>query len=120
MGQIFDNLRGAAALRLVLMTMIRILRLPRGAFNKDRPVSSLLKAQIRHLQEAEFNLIRTEGQAAEYIRRITALMHPERAKPQIEPGRVRNIAASVGNSRKHRKKTAARKKPKSNLSKKRK
>lgn len=83
------------------MTLIHVPRPPKSAFYKDRPVSSLLKNQIRHLQEAEFNLIKTEGQAAEYIRRITAKLHPEGAKPQIvrrrkaQPGRVKEIAAAA-------------------------
>lgn len=53
------------------------------AMNPDRPVSGLLKAQIHHLLEAEKNLplrhrsdiyvhaIKTEGEAAEYIRHVT-------------------------------------------------
>ena len=83
------------------MTLIRVPRPPKSAFYKDRPVSSLLKNQIRHLQEAEFNLIKTEGEAAEYIRRVTAKLHPAGAKPQIvrrrkaKPGRVKEIAAAA-------------------------
>jgi hypothetical protein len=84
------------------MTLIHVPRPPKSAFYKDRPVSSLLKNQIRHLQEAEFNLIKTEGEAAEYIRRVTALLHPQGApKPQIvrrrkaQPGRVKEIAAAA-------------------------
>jgi hypothetical protein len=83
------------------MTLIHVPRPPKSAFYKDRPVSSLLKNQIRHLQEAEFNLIKTEGEAAEYIRRVTAKLHPQGAKPQIvrrrkaEPGRVKEIAAAA-------------------------
>jgi|SRR6185312_4173781 hypothetical protein len=84
------------------MTLIHVPRPPKSAFYKDRPVSSLLKNQIRHLQEAEFNLIKTEGEAAEYIRRVTAQLHPAGAKPQIvrrrkaRPGRVKEIAAAAG------------------------
>ena|SRR6185437_2919669 len=82
------------------MTLIHVPRPPKSAFYKDRPVSNLLKNQIRHLQEAEFNLIKTEGQAAEYIRRVTAKLHPAGARPQIvrrrkaQPGRVKEIAAA--------------------------
>jgi|SRR6185437_1030853 len=83
------------------MTLIHVPRPPKNAFYKDRPVSSLLKNQIRHLQEAEFNLIKTEGQAAEFIRRVTAKLHPEGARPQVvrrrkaQPGRVKEIAAAA-------------------------
>jgi len=55
--------------------------------NPNRPVSTLLRNQIQHLQEAEFrlpvkqqtnlyiNAIKTEGQAAQYIRRVTQALH---------------------------------------------
>jgi hypothetical protein len=55
--------------------------------NPDRPVSGLLQAQIHHLLEAEKNLplrhrsdiyvhaIKTEGEAAEYIRHVTEAIH---------------------------------------------
>jgi ArsR family metal-binding transcriptional regulator len=64
--------------------------------NKDRPISTLLKNQIRHLQEAEFRLpvsgqtdvyinsIKTEGEAAEYIRKVTAAIHEHHAKREVE------------------------------------
>lgn len=61
------------------MTVIHVPK-PRNAMNKDRSVSSLLQAQIQHLHAAERNLplryhsrtyinaIKTEGEAAVYIR----------------------------------------------------
>jgi hypothetical protein len=73
------------------MAIVRVPKPPESAFNPDRPVSSLLKTQILHLHEAELRLpvrhqtdiyinkIRTEGEAAEYIRRVTAKLHPEGA-----------------------------------------
>jgi len=71
------------------MTVIKVPKPPQSAMNPDRPVSSLLKNQIIHLQEAEFRLpanqqtniyinrIKTEGEAAEYIRQVTAQLHPQ-------------------------------------------
>lgn len=65
------------------MTKIALPIPPQSAMNKDRPVSGLLKAQILHLHEAErrlppqhrtdiyINAIKTEGEAAEYIRAVT-------------------------------------------------
>jgi hypothetical protein len=73
------------------MAVIRVHKPQEGSFNKNRPVSALLKAQIRHLQEVEFNTIKTEGQASDYIRRITALLHPTgapRVKPRKAMGKV--------------------------------
>jgi hypothetical protein len=71
------------------MAVIKVPKPPRSAFNKNRPVSALLKNQMLHLHEVEkkfppahhsgiyINAIRTEGEAAEYIRRVTARLHPE-------------------------------------------
>jgi hypothetical protein len=81
--------------------------------NQDRSVSSLLKTQILHLQEAEFRLpadlqtniyihaIKTEGEAGEYIRRVTAALHRAhgsqvvRAKPRGKAKRGIAIAAAA-------------------------
>lgn len=95
------------------MTIIRVPKPPKSALNKDRPISSLLKTQIRHLQEAEFrlparaqtdiyiNAIKTEGEAADYIRQVTANLHAEHGSGQPggtsakkpKPGKKLTIAA---------------------------
>jgi hypothetical protein len=95
------------------MAIIRVPKPPKAALNKDRPISSLLKTQIRHLQEAEFrlparaqtniyiNTIKTEGEAAEYIRQVTANLHAEHAavdairtaKKKPKPAKKFEIAA---------------------------
>jgi hypothetical protein len=91
------------------MAIIKVPKPPRSAFDKNRPVSALLKNQIVHLQEAEFRLparqqtniyinkIKTEGEAAEYIRQVTAKLHPEGA------GGVAFDIAAVGESKPARK-----------------
>jgi hypothetical protein len=83
------------------MTVIRIPKPPQSAINHDRPVSSLLKTQLVHLQEAEFRLpvhhqtniyinrIKTEREAAEYIRQVTARLHPEGAPTKARRGKKR-------------------------------
>lgn len=55
--------------------------------NPDRPVSSLLLAQVKHLREAEKDLpphyhsgifshaIKTEGEAARYVQAVTEAIH---------------------------------------------
>ena len=60
---------------------------PKGIHNPNRPVNALLQAQIHHLRHAERNLplryrteiyanaIRTEGEAAAYIREVTEAIH---------------------------------------------
>jgi hypothetical protein len=72
------------------MTTIKLPPLPRppqSALDPNRPVNGLLKAQILHMHEAErrlplrhhtdiyINAIKTEGEAAEYIRRVTEAIH---------------------------------------------
>lgn len=70
------------------MVLIHVPR-PKNAYNPDRPVGSLLKAQVDHLREAESKLplrhrdeidtyikaIKTEGEAAAYIRKVTEAIH---------------------------------------------
>jgi hypothetical protein len=69
------------------MTVIPVPRPKQSAMNPDRPVNALLQAQIEHLQHVERRLplryrseiyihaIRTEGEAAEYIREVTEAIH---------------------------------------------
>ena len=49
-----------------------------GSFNQDRPLTknTLLLNQVKHFQEIERAKM-TEGQASEYIQRMTALLHPQ-------------------------------------------
>lgn len=82
--------------QVLMMTTIKVPKPPKSALNKDRPISTLLKNQIRHLQEAEFrlpvsgqtdvyiNAIKTEGEAAEYIRQVTAAIHAHHAMRAAE------------------------------------
>src|ERR1700733_8152365 len=92
----------------MMSTKIVLPSVPDDAFKKDRPVSGLLKAQILHLHEAErrlplrhhtdiyINAIKTEGEAAEYIRGVTEAIHDgEAAARRTRPRRkdVIEIAA---------------------------
>lgn len=95
------------------MTVIKVPKPPDSAMNPDRPVSSLLKNQIIHLQEAEFRLpahrqsniyindIKTEGEAAEYIRQVTAQLHPQGSP------RVARIAAMADTKAPRKKRSAS-------------
>jgi hypothetical protein len=68
---------------------IRIRRAPESAYNPSRPISDLLKSQIEHLLETgrryrgisdlrvEAAAIRTEGDAAAFVARMTRRLHPE-------------------------------------------
>ena len=76
------------------------------AMDPGRPVSSLLKTQIEHLHAAErrlplrhhtdiyINAIKTEGEAAEYIRAVTQAIH--RAHEAAATRRARRKPQFVG------------------------
>jgi len=88
------------------MAVIKVPKPAQSAFDKNRPVSALLRNQILHMHEVErkfppsqhsgvyINAIKTEGEAADYIRKVTARLHPEGA------GSVRlDIAAAAAGPR---------------------
>lgn len=112
------------------MALIRVPR-PKNAYDPNRPLGSLLKAQVEHLREAESKLplryrneidtyikaIKTEGEAAGYIQKVTEAIHEahaeaERArrtrerKPAAARKRVIEIAA-VADERAERKQKGA-------------
>jgi hypothetical protein len=114
------------------MTVIRVPVPAKNSFNPDRPVSGLLKAQILYFQDAEkrlpldlrskiyINAIKTEGEAAEYVRQVTEAVHEahaqaaqRRAKHRRRPRPSIEIAAAADERsvRKTKKKKVARKKP---------
>src|SRR5215471_2887537 len=81
------------------MVTIKVPKPAKGSFNKNRPVSDLLRSQLRHLHEVEKNLahhhrtgrnveeIKTEGEASEYIKTVTAKLHLRKVKvPRPAPG----------------------------------
>jgi hypothetical protein len=64
--------------------IIRVPKLPSGAFNKCRPVSDLLWTQVEHVAavvigmiEAERRAIATEEQAGAFIKKYTAILRPQ-------------------------------------------
>ena len=78
------------------MTIIPVPRPSKKAMNPNRPVSALLLTQIQHLQHAERRLplryrtaiythaIRTEAEAARYIREVTEAIHQAHADAAAE------------------------------------
>jgi hypothetical protein len=106
------------------MAMIHVPR-PKSAFNPNRPVSGLLKAQTEYLHEAEkrlplryqsgiyINAIRTEGEAAKYIRHVTEAIreaHADAASAQVRiaPKRKRVIETAAVADEREAKKRASR------------
>jgi len=76
------------------MTLVHVPRPPKDAMNPNRPISSLLKMQVEHLYHAEkrlpvgrqsgiyVNAIKTEGEAAAYIRAVTEAIHHAHAEAE--------------------------------------
>jgi hypothetical protein len=70
---------------------IRVPKAPRSAYNPNRPLekNTLLLNQVRHFREVEktlppeqqsgidFDSIKTEAQAAQYIHKLTSVLHPK-------------------------------------------
>src|SRR6058998_1898272 len=96
----------------------------------DRPANALLLVQVSHLQPAERQLpllcrseiytqaIKTEGEAASYIREVTEAIHQahaDAAKRRAKPARKRGLeiaAAAERPKRSSKKKTKATKRRK--------
>jgi hypothetical protein len=122
------------------MVLVRVPKPPKSAYDPNRPMSSLLRSQIDHLQEAEAKLplrycsrlyakaIKTEGEAARYIREVTEGIqraHEDAASartPRKAPTRRRVIEiAAVADERPQRtRKRPAAKRKKTGAKKKRK
>jgi hypothetical protein len=88
--------------------LIQVPKPPKSAFDPNRPVSSLLVAQMEYLHEAEkrlpsryhsqiyINAVKTEGEAAKYIRHVTEAIHEAHleaafARMRVVPKRKRAI-----------------------------
>jgi hypothetical protein len=75
--------------------VISVPRPPAEAFNKHRPVSDLLWAQVEYLAaiakakiDEERRKIRTEGEASAFISRITEVLHPEGKKKRARSSKA--------------------------------
>ena len=103
------------------MVLVHVPEVPDDARNPNRSVSSLLRMQIEHLYQAEqrlpskyrtdiyVNAIKTEGEAARYIREATQAIHAahkEAARArQRRPGK-RSFEIAAGAERSTRKKSS--------------
>lgn len=88
------------------MAIIHVPRPSKKAMNPDRPINCLLLAQVEHLQHAERRLplryrseiythaIRTEGEAAQYIRKTTEAVHKAHADAAAE--RIKRVRKAKG------------------------
>lgn len=75
------------------VTYIEVPHPAASAMNKNRPVSTLIQAQLKHMHHAERARLpkakrdgrdpedfRTEGEAASYISAVTKVLHPHAQK----------------------------------------
>jgi hypothetical protein len=115
------------------MALIHVPR-PKDAYDPNRPMGSLLKAQVEHLREAESKLplryrneidtyikaIKTEGEAARYIQKVTEAIHDAHADAErVRRTRERKPAArkrvieiaAVAEERGGRRRAIARRRP---------
>jgi hypothetical protein len=92
------------------MKTIKVPEVEKEAYNPDRPISGLIQMQLVHLSAAERGLpprqrtgtniamLHTEAQAAEYIGRVTALLHRagkaarNKASKKKQPSKPRKAA----------------------------
>ena len=106
------------------MALIHVPRpLTKKAMDPDRPISALLLNQVQHLQHAERRLplryrsdiythaIRTEGEAAAYIRVVTEAIHRAHADAHARRSLAKRrhglqLAASAATKRRGAKKKA--------------
>lgn len=114
--------------RLHVRGVIKVPRPAPGSFHKHRPISDLLKNQIKHFYEAEKSLppgsrtgvdvqgIRTEHEAAAYIEKVTLRLHAgERNAPAQQPAAPAAVRAeqSPGDKVSTTKATGEKSKPRS-------
>jgi hypothetical protein len=94
---------------------MRIIDVPvveKEAYNPDRPISGLIQMQLIHLSTAEQTLppgqrtgtnistLHSEGQAAEYIQKVTAMLHKVgKAKKKKSTGKSGKAYQSVKTSK---------------------
>jgi len=92
------------------MPIIPVPKPSKKAWNPERPVNALLLVQVEHLQHAERRLplryrsriythaIRTEGEAARYIREVTEAIHKAHASAKAE--RTKRARGEKGRTKK--------------------
>ena len=90
------------------MRIIDVPQVEKEAYNPDRPISGLIQMQLIHLSTAEQTLppkqrtginiatLHTEGQAAEYIQKVTTMLHRAgKAKKQAAKKTTRKNAGKT-------------------------
>jgi len=103
--------------------VMKVPKPPKSAYNHDRFISGLIEHQIKHFSEVEKSLlepgqrltdisrIKTELQASKYLKKMTALLHPQGAdKPRPrakgrKPAARKRIVKPAAKSKKSKRRT---------------
>jgi hypothetical protein len=97
---------------------------PKSTVDPNRPANALLMTQVHHLQHAERRLplryrseiyihaIRTEGEAAEYIREVTEAIHRAHADAEKKRAKARKGLQLAASAARPARKTSKKKAPK--------
>jgi hypothetical protein len=90
--------------------VMKVPKTPKNAYDHGRFISSLIEHQIKHFHEVEKSLlkpgqkltgiskIKTELQASKYLKKMTALLHPQGAESPrkvAQPGKTRKRAKAA-------------------------
>jgi hypothetical protein len=90
-----------------------------AAYNPDRPVSTLIANQIKHLHDVELTMpadrqtgtdistLTTERQASRYIQQVTATLHPQGVPKATRATRRAKVKKAAGAKTKLRKAAGA-------------
>ena len=99
----------------------KVPKTPKSSYNHDRFISQLIENQIKHFHELEKGLvkagekltdiskIKTELHASKYLKKMTALLHPQGAKKPrkaTQRKRARRAMASKPKSKQARRRSS--------------
>lgn len=86
----------------------KVPKTPKRAYNHSRFISSLIEHQLKHFNEVEKSLlkagerltdvskIKTELQASKYLKKMTALLHPQGAEKRRKTVRRKSVRRVAG------------------------
>jgi hypothetical protein len=101
--------------------MQKVPKTPKSAYNHGRFISSLIEHQIKHFHEVEKSLakprepltdiskIKTELHASKYLKKMTALLHPQGAKKPQRTAKPKKASSAPKRKPKAKAKTGRRK-----------
>ena len=101
--------------------MMKVPKTPKSAYDHGRFISSLIEHQLKHFNEVEKSLlkqgqkltdvsrIKTELQASKYLKKMTALLHPQGAENPRNAASTRKTKKTMKRKRKAKSRQGKRK-----------